>query len=505
MTEAEIVKARRRAADGRIGVIDTTLRDGQQCLWATRMTAGMMLPIADAMESIGFEMIDFMAPVQFDVCVRYLKEDPWEKARLLKQRFATTPLRGYCRSKSLVGFSLAPDDMVEMWIERLAANGFSVVGTLDALFDVGNMAVSIRHGKQLGLYTVGALVFSESPVHTDEVYARTASELIKTTDVDAIMIKDSGALLTPDRIRTLVPALKAVMGDRPLELHSHCNTGLAPLVYLEAAKLGIDQVHTSIAPLAGGPAQPSIQNTQRNFALSGFNLDVDLETIAEISGYLTDLAASEGFEVGETMEYEIFHYHHQMPGGMLNNWRFQLRESGLEEHFDPILEEIVAIRAELGWPIMVTPFSQIIAVQAMLNVVGGERYASVPDEIKRYALGHFGKLLAPVDPDILDRIVENGSSAIPIERPSLEPARPSLARAYPDTSDDERMLRYMFAEHDVESMVAAGPIKITTPLGRPVEHLIRALRDRSDVQAFDIEYKNVRVAMQRGPSTISAQ
>ena len=211
MTEADTVRSR-RARDGSIGIIDTTLRDAQQCLWATRMTAGMMWPILDGLERAGFEMIDFMAPVQFDVCVRYLNENPWEKVRLFKQRLVNTPLRSYCRSKSLVGFGLAPDDMVEMWMERLAANRFSAVGTLDALFDVNNMALSIRHGKKLGLYTIGALVFSLSPVHTDELYADTAKRLIETTAVDAIMIKNSGGLLTPDRIRTLVPALKGVMG-----------------------------------------------------------------------------------------------------------------------------------------------------------------------------------------------------------------------------------------------------------------------------------------------------
>src|SRR5689334_14188200 len=206
----------------KVGIIDTTLRDAQQCLWTTRMTAAMMAPIVEPMERAGFDMIDFMAPVQFDVCVRYLREDPWEKARFFRKQFVNTPLRGYCRSKSLVGFGLVPDDIVELWIERLAANGFRVVGTLDALFDVDNMAVSIRHAKSLGIYAVGALVFCESPVHTDELYARTAQELIKRCDIDAVMIKDSGALLTPDRIRTLVPALKSVMGNRTLELHSHC-------------------------------------------------------------------------------------------------------------------------------------------------------------------------------------------------------------------------------------------------------------------------------------------
>lgn len=496
MTEAEKVRAR-RARDGSIGIIDTTFRDAQQCLWTTRMTAGMMWPMLDRMERAGFEMIDFMAPVQFDVCVRYLQENPWEKVRLFKTKLVDTPLRSYCRSKSLIGFSLMPDDMVEMWIERLAANGFSVVGTLDALFDVDNMALSIRHGKKLGLHTVAALVFCQSPVHTDELYAATAKALIEKADVDGVMIKDSGGLLTPDRIRTLVPALKAVMGDRPLELHSHCNTGLAPLVYLEGAKLGVDQLHTSIAPLASGPAQPSIQNTMRNLTLSGLKASVDLAIIEELSEYIGGLAAQEGFPLGQPMEYDVFTYKHQMPWGMANNWRSQLRSQGLEHRYDEILEEIVQIRSELGWPIMVTPFSQIIGVQAMLNVVSGERYRNVTDEIKRYALGHFGKLLAPVDSDILDRIVENGSPGIPIEPKPLEPARAALERSYPNLDDDERLLRYMFAGNEVDRMNAAGALNIAAATGSPVEALLKGLQERGTIRHFDMKYKQVHVAWRR--------
>ncbi|MBF6570118.1 MAG: carboxylase [Candidatus Binataceae bacterium] len=485
---------RTRSNSGRsIEIIDTTLRDAQQCLWTTRMTAAMMAPIAETMEQAGFAMIDFMAPVQFDVCVRYLKENPWEKARYFRQIFRTTPLRGYCRSKSLVGFGMVPDDIVELWIERLCANGFSVVGTLDALFDVDNMLVSVRHAKRLGMYSVGALVFCESPVHTDEVYARTARELVERGGVDAIMIKDSGALLTPDRIRTLVPALQAVMGDRPLELHSHCNTGLAPLVYLEAARLGVEQLHTSIAPLASGPAQPATQLMLRNLDLSGFATRVDRSKVDSISDYLADLAAREGFPHGEPMEYDAFHYRHQMPGGMLANWRYQLRQSGLEDRFDEILEEITRIRPELGWPIMVTPFSQIIAVQAMLNVVGGERYRSVPDEVKMYALGHFGKLLAPVEPNVLDKIAENGSPKIPLKPRSLAPALPELRRAYPTADDDERLLRFMFAGNEVDDMIAEGPLKVSVPSGSPVARLVEALAARPAVKYLQIEKKGARL------------
>ena len=477
-----------------VEIIDTTLRDAQQCLWATRMTSAMMAPIAAAMDRAGFAMVDFMAPVQFDVCVRYLREDPWEKARFFRSKFVHTPMRGYCRSKSLVGFSMVPDDIVEMWIERLHANGFRVVGTLDALFDVDNMLVSVRHAKRLGLYSVGALVFCESPVHTDEVYARTAKALVERGGVDAIMIKDSGALLTPDRIRTLVPALQAVMGGRPIELHGHCNTGLAPLVYLEAARLGVRQLHTSIAPLASGPAQPATQLMLRNLELSGFATRVDRSAIDGVSDYLAELAAREGFPLGQPMEYDVFHYRHQMPGGMLTNWRYQLRQAGLEHRFDEILEEIARIRPELGWPIMVTPFSQIIAVQAMLNVVSGERYGSVPDEVKMYALGHFGKLLSPVNPDVLDRIVANGSPKIPLTPEPLPPGRPELARAYPHADDDERLLRYMFAGNEVDCMKATGQLKVSAPAGSPAARLVEALSQRPAVKYLEVERRGARFA-----------
>lgn len=479
-----------------IGIIDTTLRDAQQCLWTTRMTAAMMDPIASQLDNAGFDMIDFMAPVQFDVCVRYLREDPFEKARYFRQKFKNTPMRSYCRSKSLVGFSMAPDDMVEMWIERLAASGFRVVGTLDSLLDVDNMAVSIRHAKKVGIQSIGVLVFCESPLHTDELYANTAKKLV-ALGVDGIMLKDSGALLTPDRIRTIVPALKAVAGKLPLEVHTHCNTGLAQLVCLESARLGADQIHTSIAPLASGPAQPSTQGMVKNLAYAGFSTRLDMGLIDQVSRYLEDLADREGFPRGKPMEYDLFHYKHQMPGGMMANWRFQLQQSGLEHRFEEILEEIARVREDLAWPIMVTPFSQIIAVQAMLNVVNGERYRVVPDEVKMYALGHFGKLLGPVNPQALDRIVANGSQKIPLKSQPMEPAMPGLRKSYPNAGDDERLLRYMFPANDVDQTFAAKPLKLSVPADGPVPRLIEELAKRPGLAFFEIERGNSRLSVTR--------
>ena len=212
-----------------IKVIDTTLRDAHQCLWATRMTTAMMLPVAEAMDRTGFEAIDLMSAIQFDVCVRYLKEDPWQRLRLMRERVTRTKMQSAMRSKSLLSFDVQPDDVNYLWLECLAKNGIRRVRAIDALSDLDNIVGILRKVKALGMESVGSVVFCESPVHTDEFYAGKTAELIRQADIDVMMIKDPGGLLTPDRIRTLVPALLKVTGKVPLELHSHCMTGLAQI------------------------------------------------------------------------------------------------------------------------------------------------------------------------------------------------------------------------------------------------------------------------------------
>ena len=258
-----------------IKVIDTTLRDAHQCLWATRMTTAMMLPVAEAMDRTGFEAIDLMSAIQFDVCVRYLKEDPWQRLRLMRERVTRTKMQSAMRSKSLLSFDVQPDDVNYLWLECLAKNGIRRVRAIDALSDLDNIVGILRKVKELGMESVGSVVFCESPVHTDEFYAGKTAELIRQADIDVMMIKDPGGLLTPDRIRTLVPALLKVTGKVPLELHSHCMTGLAPLVYLEGVKLGVTQIQTSTAPLANGPAQPATQTVVRNLRSMGYTIGID--------------------------------------------------------------------------------------------------------------------------------------------------------------------------------------------------------------------------------------
>lgn len=478
-----------------VALIDTTLRDAPQCLWATRMTAGMMLPVAPTMDRIGFSRIDLAAAIQFDVCVRYLKENPWEKFRQLREKIVDTPLQATVRGRSLVSFDILPNDIIELWTERLVANGFRVVCAMDGLNDVDNLAVSLKLAKSMGVQTEASLAYAHSPVHTDEHYANAAAEIIRKIGVDAIKIRDAGGLLTPDRIRTLVPALKKVMGKTRLALHSHCLTGLAPLVYLEGIKLGVDEVAASIAPLANGPAQPATQTFVRNARALGFHVDADLGLCEEVGAHFRRIAEQEGLPLGVPAEYDEFHFTHQVPGGMLTNLKFQLEQAGLADRFDAVLEECARVRQELGWPIMITPFSQLVGTQAVLNVVQGDRYRVVPNEVKKYALGHYGKLLAPVEPNVLDRIVANGSGEIGTLAPPLDPAVPLLRQQYPNQSDDERLLRFMFAGNQVDDMLAAGPLQtqyvfkdsiqrlLESALSSKRMHYVRIARDDVSIEA----------------------
>lgn len=476
-----------------IGIIDTTLRDAHQCLWATRMTTAHMLPVAERMDRAGFAQIDLAGTIQFDVCVRYLKEDPWERVRLIRERVKNTPLRALVRSKNIVAFDVLPDDIIELWVERLVANGFRVVGAFDGLNDVDNMLTTIRVAKRLGAYTFGALSYSVSPVHTDELYVRTVKDLVKRGKVDAIMLKDAGGLLTVDRIRSLVPAIKKVIGDIPLEIHSHCLTGLAPLVYLEAVKLGADQLHTSIAPLANGPAQPATQTMSRNLREMGYAVNVDNALIEEVGEHFRRIAKQEGKPLGVPMEYDAFHYEHQLPGGMLSNFKSQLDHAGLSHKFDELLDECARVRRELGYPIMITPFAQLVGTQAVLNVVQGERYRVVPNELKKYALGYYGKLLAPVEPDVLDRIINNGSKGIALHPHAPEPGVPTLRKKYPDASDDERLLRYMFAGSQVDDMLAAGAMKAEYSFEQPIVRLLKDLSKRPRIGQLCIQKGGMRL------------
>jgi oxaloacetate decarboxylase alpha subunit len=461
------------------------------------MPTAAMLPVAERMDRIGFTSIDLLAQVQIDACVRFLKENPWERLRLVRERIRKTPLRAFMRAKGFNFNDVQPQDITDLWIERLVANGIRAIVAFDGLNDIDNLLPIVRQSRKAGAEAHACITYSLSPVHSNELYVSTARGLIESGMVDVVMLKDSGGLLTVDRIRELVPALKAVLGAVPLEVHSHCTTGLAPLVYLEAARLGADILDTSIAPLANGTAQPSIQSIARNIRLTGGSVDVDDTLIAEVSEHFHKVARKEGKPLGTVQEYDAQHYQHQLPGGMISNFRASLDEVGLGHRLPEVIEECIQIRKELGWPMGITPFAQMIGTQAFFHVVQGKRYATVPDVVKKYALGYFGRMLAPVEPDILDKIVENGSKSIPLELVEPEPIVPERRKKYPGVSDEERLIRQLYANEKIANdMFAAGPIETEYTYDMPFIDLIKSISKQSISRSVSFKSRDIDLDME---------
>ena len=479
-----------------IQIVDTTLRDGQQCLWATRMSTAAMLPIAAQLDRTGFSAIEVVGAVQFDSAVRYLQENPWERLRLLREQITKTPLQAVIRSSCILGFEPQAEDINRLWVERLVANGIRKFVAFDGLHDLDNVIPALKYAKELGAFTTGWLTFSDSPVHTDDLYAAKAREFIERAHVDALMIEDASGVLTPERARTLVPKVREAIGSISLGLHSHGLAGLPQRTYLVAAELGVDNLYTCVPPVADGNAPPSVFTTARNLRYVGYEVDLDEQALKAISEHLTAVARYEGRPIGQPMDYDAASCGHQVPGGVMSNLEAQLKAAGLADKLPEVLEECTRARADLGWPIQVTPFSQFIGVQATLNVIQGERYAMVPDEVKKYVLGYYGKLLSPVNPDVLDRIMENGSGYIAEQPPVPEPVLPYLRRRYPDMDDEERMLRHFFDGGLVDKMKAQEGRNFRIA-GSPLVELVRQACARKRIARLFIEKDDFRLELRR--------
>lgn len=469
----------------KISLIDVTLRDAHQCLWATRMTTAMMSELAPTLDRAGFEAIDLVGGAVFDVCVRYLREDPWERMRILSSWIKQTPLIVMTRGQSLFTFEFFPDDIVALTAERIFANGIRYHTPYDALNDMRNMEVPMRAAKQVGLYVDAGVVYTISPVHTDTYYARKIKELI-ALGADAIYLKDPSGLLTPERAATLIPVAKAACGTIPLQLHSHCLTGLAPYVALQAVKLGIDVVHTATSALANGASHPSTEQFIHNVGREEFETGVDVRLVEQVAEKLRYIARRENKPLGGILEHDAFHYEHQMPGGMISNLKSQLATLGIENKLPEILEEAAQVRCDLGYPIIVSPFAQFVITQAVLNVMGKERYANVPDEVRKYVLGHYGEIAGPIEPNIYDRITKGAAPITARPGDLLEPGIKRLrTERGPFASDDDLLLAAFYPDSELQALKAAGPIKTDYPLAStPLTTLVKEIALRPDIKSF---------------------
>ena len=464
-----------------IHFVDTTVRDGQLSLWALGMRTGAMLAIAKQMDRCGFESMEFFGFAGYIKMVREHKENPWDWMGLGARKFHRTRLRYH--GGLATGFEKIPRSVRLLMIERVVAHGITLTRSSDPWNDYEAAAAEIAALKQLGMDVVINIIYSVSPRHTDEYYAERARQAAAIKPY-RICFKDVGGLLTPDRTRTLIPLVQQNIGAVPLEFHGHCNNGLGPFNYLEAMKLGIETLHTAIPPLANGSSQPSIFNIAANARALSFNPVVNLQAIKPVERHFTYIARREGHPMGAQREYEHGQYLHQVPGGMISNLRYQLRSMGMEDRLQKTLEEAGRVRAEFGYPIMVTPLAQFVGSQAAINVITGERYKEVTDQSIQYALGHWGKE-APVvmDPNIKDKILDrpraNDWRKWSPPDLSLKEVRQKFGGS--GVSDEELVLRVIAGEAAVKAMLAAGAPKEYVSADTPLIKLIGELSQRKDV------------------------
>ncbi len=473
-----------------ITLMDTTLRDGNQSNWgATGLDTGMMLEIAPVMDRIGFESIDFTTSTHMAVAVRFKKENPWERLRLFKDAAPNTPLSFLTTGMRFISWEIASEEMMEFAFRLLVNNGIERFAVMDPMNNVPAMIrmadVTRRAG---GSQIVAALTFTLSPMHDDEHWATAAKALCASGKFDKLYVKDPGGLISAERAKTLMPALTRVMNGTPLEFHSHTTIGLAAFSYLEAAEQGVTCLHTSASAAANGTGQPAMSTTVSNLRDMGHTVDVDDDAMRDMDRYFANLATAEGLSHRGPSDFDRTYFRHQIPGGVMGTMIRQLKETGREALLPAVLDEVVRVRAEFGYPIMVTPFSQLVATQALMNVTAKERYETVPDEVTRYVLGRFGTPAMPMDAQVEDKIKSSPRAkelAAESKMASLDELRAKIGRGY---SDEEFLLRAVMPADQVDAMIAAGPARRGyNPKSKPVLDLVRDLTATSKHKHIKIE------------------
>jgi oxaloacetate decarboxylase alpha subunit len=488
-----VTRAAAKAPTRRFDFIDVTLRDAHQCLWSTRMTTAMMTPILAAIDRVGYRYINILGGAVFDVCVRYLQENPWQRLGLLSAHLAT-PCDALTRGQSLYTFELFPDDIVALNSRALAGRGIQVLTVYDALNDNRNIVSSVRSGHEAGMKVNAMMTYTLSPVHTDAYYVERAREL-SALEVDFISIKDPTGLLTPERGRTLFPAVVQAAGTIPLQMHSHCQSGLAPEVYEIAMQSGFALGYTATQPLANGASLPATEDIVARAQRLGFATGLDSGALSEVAGYFDWLCEREGKPRGVIATYDPALYEHQIPGGMVSNLRYQLETMQLAHRMPEILEEVAQVRRDLGYPIVVSPFAQYLVTQATLNVVQGERYKIIPDEIRKYAMGYYGRLAAKPADAFLERAnirPEDVVTEAPAEH--LAPWVPRLRAELGAVAGDEDLLLAAFYE---PKLVAA--LRDPTPECRfrstPLAELVGFLSARKDIDFLRVSFAGTEMTL----------
>jgi oxaloacetate decarboxylase alpha subunit len=483
-----------------VQIVDTTMRDGNQSLWsATGLTTPDVLAIAPTVDRVGFHAADFTSSTHMAVSVRFHHEDPWERIRLVSAAMPATPLSFITTGMRFISWVPADEDVMRLAFRCVVRSGIRRFQVADPSNDPARLRRLAAMAKEEGVEEVViGLTYSLSPVHTHDYYAERAAALAGCAEMDRLYLKDPGGLLTPAAVRELAPHFLRAAGERPVELHSHCTIGLAPLAYVEGLRAGFCVLHAAVAPLARGTSNPAAETTLRDLEAEGFSHGLDLDALAGVSEHFRSLAREKGLPVGLPGEFDATYYHHQLAGGMVSTTRRMLEELGRPELYEAVLDEVGRVRAEMGYPIIVTPVSQLVATQAARNVIDGERWSSVSDETVRYFLGHYGEPAAPVSPDAAERVLSRprAEELRGLEPLHLEGARERLGRRI---SDEVLLLRLTMPEEQVNAALAASPARrpVSRPGRHPVVTLLHEVAKRKAISALRVQKDDDLVVWRR--------
>ena len=482
-------------------LVDVSLRDGNQSLWgATGLRTAHVAQIAPVLGRVGFRALDFSSSTAMGVSVRTHRENPWDLLRLTRKAMPDTLLQFIGTGFRFISWERAHPEVMELVYASLVNAGMDRFVVLDPTHDMDAVRQTARIIKRAGgTEVIAALTYTVSAAHDDAFYAGIAEQVGKCRDIDRAYVKDPAGILTPDRARTLIPAVMAELNGKPLELHAHASLGLSPLTCLVAADLGVRVLQVGCGALGNGTSLPDAERLVANLRASGHTVDVDDRLLAVVARYFDSVAAAEGLPAGQPREFDAAFMHHQVAGGVMTTLRRQLSELGMERRFGEVMEEIARVRAELGYPIMVTPFPQMVIGQALANVLGGARYDQVPDQVIRYVLGSFGKPTMPVDPDVLDRILGRPrAQELAAEPPplSVSELRHRFGERVPD---EELLLRFGMPGGEVDGMLAAGPpVTHYNPDAQPVLRLLRELGSRPPAAELTVDKPGFRLTLKGG-------
>lgn len=497
----------------RVQITDTTLRDGHQSLIATRMRTRDMLPIADELDKAGFFSLEVWGGATFDSCIRFLNEDPWDRLRSLREKVKHTRLQMLLRGQNLVGYRHYADDVLREFIRLSVNNGIDVFRVFDALNDLRNMEPAIRAVREYKAHVQGTICYTTSPVHNNEKFAIMAKEL-ENLGCDSIAVKDMAGLISPVVATELVKAIKKTVSI-PVDLHSHCSSGMAPASYYAAAEAGVDILDTAFSAFAWGTSQPPTESIVAALKDTPYDTGMDLELMYEIGEYFAALSSRyRMLFTAETTRPSVNVLLHQIPGGMLSNLVSQLREQNALDRYGEVLEEVPRVRADLGYPPLVTPTSQVVGIQAVLNVLLGERYKQVTQEVKNYFLGLYGRPPGEVNDEIRRQII--GDEEVVTVRPAdlLKPELEKLAEEGHRLGiihRDEDLLTYALypqvavkflrGELKEESMPspAEASAKSSAPANLPVEFSVDVDGEVFNVKVASVMGKTISVEKSRNP------